>query len=236
MKYWKLLVACCVVMFPLSLPAWASGVSDGIVVVQKGQSIGSIAAQHKVSVAQICQWNKLSSPDKIRVGQKLYVRSPDQASAPLSPPAASTAPASAPSPAKSSPQAKTAVPTAPSATETHASDGVPEKVKQDLDKIAKTLVNNAAKSIMPSSKAKAVAPDSSGGYVASYVEVDTTDVRTEVLPSAEAGKYVGSIRYVEYQYECPGKSKADALKAECHMVKPRRMNEWIRYEKGKWHH
>jgi hypothetical protein len=117
-----------------------------------------------------------------------------------------------------------------------ASDDVPAKVKQELDKVGKTLVNNAAKHITPNIKSKALTPDDKGGFVACYVEVDASDVRTEVLPSAESGKYVGSIRYTEYQYECPGKNKAEALKAECHMVKARRMHEMIRYEKGKWHH
>ena len=117
-----------------------------------------------------------------------------------------------------------------------ASDGVPEKVKQDLDKAGKTLVTNAAKNIMPNIKSKAVAPGDKGGFVASYVEVDASDIRTEVIPSTESGKYVGSIRYLEYQYECPGKNKTDALQAECRMVKCRRINELIRYEKGKWHY
>jgi len=123
-----------------------------------------------------------------------------------------------------------------SAGASDASDNVPEKVKQDLDKAGKTLVNNAAKNIMPNIKAKALAPGDKGGFVASYVEVDASNIRTEVIPSAESGKYVGSIRYMEYQYECPGKNRADALRAECRMVKGRRINELIRYEKGKWHY
>ena len=113
---------------------------------------------------------------------------------------------------------------------------MPEKVKQDLATVGKTLVNSAAKNIMPNIKSKAVAPGDKGGFVASYVEIDPSDIRTEVIPSAESGKYVGSIRYLEYQYECPGKNKAEALQAECRVVKCRRMNELIRYEKGKWHY
>jgi len=247
MNYWKLLLVCCAAAFAFSLPAGA-GASDVIVVVQKGQSLRAIAAQHKVSVEQICQWNKLSAPDKIKVGQKIYVRDPELGTAASSAPVAAAAPAvpaPTPSPAKSSLQAKTPAPkpatapspaAAPGVTEAVASGGVPEKVKQDLDKVGKTLVNNAAKNILPNIKSKAVAPGSDGGFVASYVEVDASDVRTEAVPSAESGKYVGSIRYAENQYECPGKSKADALKAECHMVKSRRMCEMIQYEKGKWNY
>ena len=117
-----------------------------------------------------------------------------------------------------------------------APDNVPEKVKLELADIGKALVNSAARAIMPNSRAKAVAPGGNGGYVASYVEVDTSDIRTEVLPSTESGKYVGSIRYMEKQYECLGKSRAEALQAECRVVKTRRMNELICYEKGKWHY
>jgi hypothetical protein len=115
-------------------------------------------------------------------------------------------------------------------------DGVPENVKLELVDVGRTLVNKAAKHIMPNSKTKAVAPCVERGFVARYTEIDTLNIRTEVIPSAESGKYVGSIRYMENQYECAGKSRADALQAECRMVKSRRMNELIRYERGKWHY
>ena len=117
-----------------------------------------------------------------------------------------------------------------------ASDSVPETIKQDLSKVADTLVKNAAKNIRPNIKTKEVKADDKGGFVACYVEVDASDVQTEVTPSAAPGKYVGTIRYTECQYECPGKNKAEALKAECRMVKSRRIKELISYEKGKWHY
>ena len=232
MKCWKLFIFCFAVAFAFTCPAGAADLSDGVIVVQQGQTLRAIAAQHKVSVEQICQWNKLSSPDKIRVGQKLYIRPPDRPSA-AAPVQAAPPPRS---PAQSSKQAKKTTPEPPSAEQAIAQDGVPEKVKQDLAKAGKTLVNNAAKTIMPNIKSKAVAPRDNGGFVASYTEVDTENIRMEVIPSAEPGKYVGSIRYVEYRYECPGKSKSDALKAPCQVVGHRRINELIRYEKGKWHH
>ena len=151
--------------------------------------------------------------------------------------------AAAPAPSKSAKSTKSAksaapapTPAVPSHVDMRAPAGVPENVKLELADVGRTLVNNAARNIMPNSKAKAVAPGSDGGYVASYIEVDASDIRTEVIPSAEAGKYVGSIRYAENQYECPGKSRADALQAACRLVKSRRMNELIRYEKGKWHY
>jgi hypothetical protein len=118
----------------------------------------------------------------------------------------------------------------------YAPAGVPENVKVELANVGRTLVDNAAKNIMPNIKAKAVKADDKGGFVASYVEVDASDIQTEAIPSAESGKYVGAIRYTECQYECPGKNKAEALKAECRMVKSRRIKELISYEKGKWHY
>ena len=233
MKCWKLFILCFAVAFAFTCPAGAADLSDGVIVVQQGQTLRAIAAQHKVSVEQIIQWNKLSSPDKIRVGQKLYIRPPDHASASAP---ARTAPPPPRSPAQSSKQAKKTAPEPPNLERVTAPDDVPEKVNLELAKACRTLVGNAAKTIVPNIKSKAVVPDDSGGFVARYVEVDTETVRMEVIPSAKAGNYVGSIRYVEYRYECPGKSKNDALQAECRMVGHRRINELIRYEKGKWHY
>jgi len=235
----SVLIICCIAAFAPSAEA-AGGASDGAtVLVQPGQSLSAIAAQHKVSVAQICQWNHLSSPDKVRAGQKLRISPPDAASDPAAPaaPVASSAPASASSPKSTAKQAKSAksapTPAASSEVEMRAPEGVPEKVKLELANTGKILVNNAAKCIMPNIKSKSVTQNSEG-YVACYTEVDAAHISTEVIPSAESGKYVGSIRYQEKQYECPGKSKAEALQAECHEVKSRRMNELIRYDKGKW--
>ena len=115
-------------------------------------------------------------------------------------------------------------------------DGIPEKVKQELADVSRTLVNAAAKTIMPSIKSKAVAPGNNGGYVASYVAVDVSDIRTEVVPAAASGKYLGSIHYVENRYECPGQSEADALRAACRVVQSRRIQELVLYEQGKWHY
>lgn len=43
-------------------------------VVRKGDSLGAIAARHKVSVDELRRWNRLSRKEPIREGQKLIVR------------------------------------------------------------------------------------------------------------------------------------------------------------------
>lgn len=109
-----------------------------------------------------------------------------------------------------------------------------ESIKAKLDSMAKQLVARAAATVSPSKIKKAVTPDGAG-YVARYTEVDTTAVETELIHSTgkSGGKYIGSIKYREMQYECRGKNQSEALDAPCERVKVRRMNELVRYD-GKW--
>jgi len=145
--------------------------------------------------------------------------------------AASSVPAaSVPSPAHGAKRAQDAAPLP------KTPDGIPENVKLELAKTGRVLVNQAAKHIMPKITAKAVTPGGKGGYVACYTAVDVADIRTEVFSAADPGKYLGSIRYVEYRYECPGTSEAEALRASCRVVQARQINELVRYEDGKWHY
>ncbi len=108
-----------------------------------------------------------------------------------------------------------------------------EVVQQKLDAVGRKLVRDAAANVTPSIKNKNVVK-SKDGYVAKYVAVDTNSLVTEVRPSTSPGsQYIGCIKYVENIYECRGKTRSEALKAPCSVVKSRRMNELIRYE-GKW--
>lgn len=111
-----------------------------------------------------------------------------------------------------------------------------EAVQAKLDVVGKKLVSSAAKTVSPNIKTKAVAPAPDGkGFVASYVAVDESTLKTELRPgTGPGGQYVGSIKYLENHYECRGATKAEAMGAPCTMVKSRRMNELIRYEAGKW--
>lgn len=107
-------------------------------------------------------------------------------------------------------------------------------IKAKLDTMARQLVVRAANTVSPSKMKKAVSPEGNG-YVARYIEIDTTEVVTELIQSTgkKGGKYIGSIKYREIQYECRGKSQGEALQAACEKVKVRRMNELVRYD-GKW--
>ena len=69
---------------------------DGVIIVSSGQHLSGIAQRHGVTVAQLREWNKLTS-DKVRIGQSLRVQPPPaQASASIGLPAVRTATADAP--------------------------------------------------------------------------------------------------------------------------------------------
>jgi LysM repeat protein len=42
-------------------------------VVAYGESLSVIAEKYNVTVNQICKWNNISDPGKIRIGQKLEI-------------------------------------------------------------------------------------------------------------------------------------------------------------------
>ena len=101
------------------------------------------------------------------------------------------------------------------------------------DKDRRELVGRAARTVMPSKAQKSVRKQG-GEYVATYVEVDQNNVSTDMRPG-KSGQYVGFIRYSEYEYECRGKSRQDALKgSQCERVRTRNLNEMIRYDGKKW--
>ena len=103
---------------------------------------------------------------------------------------------------------------------------------QKLNDVGKVLVRKAAATVTPSITKKEVVK-AGDGHVARYVMVDQDSLTTEARPSTSPGShYIGFIRYVEQVYECPGKTRKEALDAPCAVAKSRRMNEIIRYEYG----
>jgi len=66
--------------------------------VQKGDTLGAIAARNHTSVAEIAQLNNLADPNKLAVGQKLILPAPSSAAPSPSGSAASGAPTSSSAP------------------------------------------------------------------------------------------------------------------------------------------
>ena len=106
------------------------------------------------------------------------------------------------------------------------------QIAAELDMVGKRLAAQAARTVVPSKAEKQVRQQGKE-YVASYVDVYTGNVSTELRPGAK-GQYVGFVRYHENVFECRGKSRKEALTASCDQVKSRRLNELIRYDGSSW--
>ena len=107
------------------------------------------------------------------------------------------------------------------------------QVAAELTMVGNKLAAQAARTVMPSKASKEVRQDGKD-YVASYIEVDASNVTTELRPGT-SGQYVGFIRYQEKVMECRGKTKQEATTtASCAQVKARNLNELIRYDGSTW--
>ena len=107
------------------------------------------------------------------------------------------------------------------------------QIAAELTMVGNKLAAQAARTVMPSKASREVRQDSKG-FVSSYVEVDASNVTTELRPST-TGQYVGFIRYQEKVMECRGKTKQEATTtASCEQVKARNLNELIRYDGSTW--
>ena len=127
------------------------------------------------------------------------------------------------SPATAAPAEEAATETAkaPEKAPAKAAPVSQSKLEADLYKTGQSLVGRASRTVMPSKE-----------YVATYVEVDTDSLTTEVRKGSRG--YVGFIRYSEHVYECRGASKSAALSAPCEKIKTRNLNEMIRHDGKKW--
>ena len=146
-------------------------------------------------------------------------------------PAADPAPAPEPAKAPAQSSAKTAT---KAAAKTAARKGVKSEaqIKAELDKMGQKLVNQSKRTLLPN-KANKEVKKVGNEYVATYLEVDTNNVGTEMKPGAN-GQYVGFIRYQERVFECRGATRQAALSAPCTQVRARNLNELIRYDGKEW--
>lgn len=106
------------------------------------------------------------------------------------------------------------------------------QIKAELDAMGKRLASQSARTLLPN-RSKPEYRQIGGEWVASFIDVDTNNVTTEMRPGAN-GAYVGFIRYQERFMECRGKTKQDALKGSCTQVRTRNLNELIRYDGRTW--
>lgn len=121
---------------------------------------------------------------------------------------------------------------AASASKTKKGSKSEAQIQKELDAMGQKLVNQSARTLLPNQAHKEVAKKG-GEWVATYFNVDTNNVRTELRPGTN-GQYVGFIRYQEEIMECRGATKEAALSAPCKKVGSRRLNELIRYDGNSW--
>jgi hypothetical protein len=77
--------------------------------------------------------------------------------------------------------------------------------------------------------------DRDGAYVARYHLVDLETLSVRVKPSShQSTPYVGLMRYVEYEYECPGQTPQAARTSPCFKVRGSRVTEIFRFAEGRW--
>lgn len=107
------------------------------------------------------------------------------------------------------------------------------QIKAELDQMGKKLVGQSSRTLLPN-KANKEVRQAGGQFIATYNQVDTNNVSTEMKPGATAGQYVGIIRYNEQIFECRGATKKAALAAPCEQTRTRRMTELIHYDGHKW--
>ena len=143
-------------------------------------------------------------------------------------------PAAEPAPAAAQPAKAPAKAATKAVAKTAAKKGAKSEaqIKAELDKMGHKLASQSARTLLPN-KANKEVKKVGNEYVASYVDVDTNNVTTEMKPGAN-GQYVGFIRYQEHFFECRGATRQAALSAPCTQVKSRRLNELIRYDGKEW--
>lgn len=107
------------------------------------------------------------------------------------------------------------------------------RIRADLQVTGQQLVGRAARTVMPSKTSRSVRKVGKE-YVASYIEVDQSNISTEMRPGSK-GQYIGFIRYSEYEYECRAATRQEALTTkQCERIRTRNLNELIRYDGKKW--
>lgn len=106
------------------------------------------------------------------------------------------------------------------------------QIKAELDQMGKKLAAQSARTLVPN-KAKMDVKKVGSQWVASYIDVNTDKVTTEMRPGTN-GQYVGFIRYQENFMESHGATKEAAMKGPFNTVRTRNLNELIHYDGKAW--
>lgn len=127
-----------------------------------------------------------------------------------------------------------AAPATPAKKTSKSSKGAKSEaqIKAELDAMGKKLASQSARTLLPN-KSKPDFRQVGKEWIASYIDVDTNRVSTEMRPSSN-GQYIGFIRYQERFMECRGATRQTALQGNCVQTKTRNLNELIRYDGKAW--
>lgn len=110
----------------------------------------------------------------------------------------------------------------------------PAKVQAQLDSFTSTYIKRSCANVRPSKNTPSVSLRD-GKQVATYVELDESSVKTELIASNQSTfSYMAKIIYLEHVYECSAATPEEAIAGPYRKVKSRRLTELPRYAKGKW--
>ena len=109
-----------------------------------------------------------------------------------------------------------------------------QKVYQQLEAFAASYLDKCNKH-GAATKAKPSVVKNGNVYVATYVEVDTSNYTLQLIPSQQKTfSYIAKLSYSEKTFVSEGKTMNEALKGPYKLTRLRKLTELPRYMKGKW--
>ncbi len=109
-----------------------------------------------------------------------------------------------------------------------------EELNTTLAAFAQVCAREMNESILPCKAKKEVLP-AGDGFLARYIEVDASRIDTHVVKSdSSVVPYIGYMTYTETWFHCRGKTREEALNADCTEAGSKQIQELIKYMGGKW--
>ncbi|MDR2076105.1 MAG: hypothetical protein LBP61_04130 [Desulfovibrio sp.] len=111
-----------------------------------------------------------------------------------------------------------------------------DQVQKKLDAFARQTISSINRAVLPSASKKEVVQNADGTFTARYIEVDPNTLATSYRQPEDnkAVAYVGYLDYVEVEYVCTARNRADALNGPFTVRRRAPLTELIKYIKGKW--